>query len=252
MHRFISVIGLIATILACATAPVSAAEFAPSSLPAQGEYDPDAYNFAAVNITQNISPVISAGNSVSCNDGPFPRFPHADNRYWRRFDLDGDHDINTCFQASSVDFGVEAAYSPDGSQPVHVRLYTIPNASPLNLANLTLIGSFPLSVANQALKILQAPVTAIVVDPLVLDLVVEVFTPSGQAAGNRFLIGSNSLGQTAPGYLSATACGVTEPADIATEVIGFPNMHIYIAVTGAGCPTPSLAQTWGRLKAIYR
>ena len=55
-------------------------------------------------------------------------------------------------------------------------------------------------------------------------LVVEVFTPNGQTAGNSFFIGSNALGQTAPSYLAAADCGVTEPTD--TAAIGFPGMHI--------------------------
>ncbi len=239
---------MVSTVLACVTAPVSATDLTPPRLPARGDLGPDAYDSATIAITQSSSPVISAGNSVSCP----PESSHVDNGYWRRFDLDGDHEVYSCFQASWVDFGIESADSPTGSQPVIVRLYTIPNASPLTLANLALIGTFPLSVTNQALTILQAPVTATVIDPLLLDLVVEVFTPNGEGAGNRFLIGSNSLGQSAPGYLSAAACGVTEPTDIASEAIGYPNMHIYLAVAGAGCPTPSMARTWGRLKALYR
>ena len=47
-----------------------------------------------------------------------------------------------------------------------------------------------------------------------------MFTPEGQTAGNSFFIGSNAAGQTAPSYLAAAACGVTEPTD--TAAIGFP------------------------------
>jgi hypothetical protein len=175
---------------------------------------------------------------------------HTNNSYWRRFDLNGAHGITGCFTVSQVDFGIEDAFGPNGSQPVTVRLYTIPNAAGLNTANLTLIGFVGLSVPNQSLTIFSALVPGVVVDASLLDLVVEVFTPNGQAAGNRFFIGSNSLGQTAPSYLSAADCGVAQPTN--TSAIGFPGMHIYMAVTGADCPTPTIAKTWGSLKAIYR
>src|SRR4029079_14722911 len=45
-----------------------------------------------------------------------------------------------------------------------------------------------------------------------------------------FFVGSNSMGQTAPGYLSSASCGIANPMNIAT--IGFPNMHIVFNVTG--------------------
>ena len=61
-------------------------------------------------------------------------------------------------------------------------------------------------------------------------LVVEIFPPDGQTAGNSFFIGSNNLGQTAPSYLAAADCGVPEPTNTAT--IGFPDMHIVMNVTG--------------------
>lgn len=248
MHRSSSAIALTAMVLASAAAPLSAAEIAQLPLTTPGQSSAGSPGSPGVTLAQNVSQVILAGNSVSCPPGA----PHADNSYWRRFDLDGDHAITTCFQTTRVDFGIELADAPGGSQPVVVRLYTIPNGSPLLLANLTGIASLPLDVGNQALTILPAPVTATVIDPLLLDLVVEVFTPSGQQAGNRFVIGSNDLGQTAPGYMSAAACGVTEPASTASDGIGFPNMHLYLTVTGAGCLTPSVAQSWGRLKSLYR
>ncbi len=48
--------------------------------------------------------------------------------------------------------------------------------------------------------------------------------------GQQFFIGSNAVGQTAPSYLAAADCGVTEPTD--TAAIGFPDMHIVMNVTG--------------------
>jgi len=249
MHRLIRLIGFAGATLALALTPAIAGDFTHSPLTPGEQSVPGPYDISAVTITQSLSATIVAGNSVSCNGGG-PNFFHTNNSYWRRFDLNGAHGIVGCFTVSQVDFGIEDAFGSSGSQSVSVRLYTIPNASVLNTANLTLIGSAGLNVANQSLTILSAPVAGIVVDASLLDLVVEVFTPNGQAAGNRFFIGSNNLGQTAPGYLSAADCGVPQPTNTAT--IGFPGMHIYMAVTGADCPTPTIAKTWGSLKTIYR
>ena len=73
------------------------------------------------------------------------------------------------------------------------------------------------------------------------ELVMEVFTPNGQATGNFFFIGSNTAAETGPSYLSAADCGIATPTDTAT--IGFPDMNIVFNVLGScvpgGTPTPS-------------
>lgn len=233
------------------TASVSmAAEFTKSPAPPGGTYDPTLYDINAVTITQNLSATIIQFNSVSCNNGAAGGFLHTENSYWRRFDLNGAHGILTAFTVTQVDFGIEEALSTAGAQPINVRLHTIPNASALNTANLTSIGSFPLVVGDQSLVIYSAPVNAIVANPLLSDLVVEINSPDGRTLGNRFFVGSNNLGQTANCFLSAVDCGVAQP--LATGAIGFPGMHIYMAVTGSEQPTAADGATWGRIKTLYR
>ncbi len=61
-------------------------------------------------------------------------------------------------------------------------------------------------------------------------LVVEFLTPDGAADGNLIFVGSNNLGQTAPTYLAAADCGITEPDT--TDSIGFPDMQLVMNVTG--------------------
>src|SRR5690606_28587580 len=51
-----------------------------------------------------------------------------------------------------------------------------------------------------------------------------------QATGGVFYIGSNGAGQSAPSYLAATDCGISEPAT--TDSIGWPDMHIVMNVSG--------------------
>lgn len=178
-------------------------------------------------LTQNSDTgTITDLNSVSCNAGG----SHADNSYYRRFDLDGGSGLTGSFEVVGLDLGVETASSPGGDQPIDIILHTIPNGDPLVLANLTQVGISNTTVADTNLAIVNFPVTSSPIDPLTSDLVVEVFTPNGQADGTRFFIGSNANGETAPSYLRAPDCSVSEPTS--TGTLGFPNMHILMLVNG--------------------
>ena len=93
------------------------------------------------------------------------------------------------------------------------------------------------------------------------QLVMEVFTPDGGAAGksrnrttgenspngaasgNLLFIGSNADPETGPSYLSAANCGIPTPTT--TAGIGFPNMHIVVNVNGScdSGPTPTPTPT---------
>lgn len=177
-----------------------------------------------VSITQNTDPsTIITGNSVSCNAGGL----HTDNSYFRRFDLDGAHGLMKKITVGGVDIGIETATGSTGSQPLEVQLYSIANGDPLLLANLNLIGSASVSQPDATLTVQNFPVTGSV-DPLNDDLVVELFTPNGQSAGNSFFIGSNNLGQSAPSYIVAPDCGASEITNLGT--LGFPGMHIVMVV----------------------
>jgi HYR domain-containing protein/pre-peptidase len=209
-------------------------------------------------ITQSTSQAITPLNSVSCNNG----IGHTDNSYWRAFSLPA-FSITGAFDVQSIDVGIEDAISggaagqivpPKGSQstpkgsspskishnikvnapagggqPVTVNLYTSSMAFPAGFpGSLTLIGTATTMVADQSGTILNIPVTGTA--PAGSELVVEIFTPNGEAAGNLFFIGSNAAPETGPSYLSAPDCGVTTPTT--TSAIGFPNMHIVLNVNG--------------------
>ncbi len=175
----------------------------------------------AVSITHSASQTIIAGNSVSCNAGGL----HSDNSYLRVFTL-ADFGITGPFDITSVDIGIETAAGAGGTQPVDVNLYTLSGS--LIWANMTLIGTTSTTVSDQSLSIVTIPVEGTA--PAGSTLVVEFFTPDGQAAGHSLFVGSNNLGQTAPSYLAAADCGITEPGD--TAGIGFPEMQIVMNVTG--------------------
>jgi hypothetical protein len=181
-------------------------------------------NATSITITQNSdTSTITSGNSVACNNG----VSHTENRYFRRFNLDGVHGLTNKFSIESVDIGIEQAIGSTGSQPLEVRLYAIANGDPLILTNLHLTGSASFSQPNANLTVQNFPVSG-TINPLTDDLVVELFTPDGQTLINSFFIGSNALGQSAPSYIVAPDCGVSEITDTAS--IGFPNMHIVMVV----------------------
>lgn len=210
------------------------------------------------NITQNNdAATITALASVSCNAGGL----HADNSYWRRFLLATDHGIALQYNVTSIDFGVENAVGAGGTQPISVNLHSIGNGATFLLANLTSIGSTSTTIADQALTIANVGVTGSIVNPATTDLVVEIFTPDGQTAGHSFFIGANGAGDIRPAYLSAAACGITEPTTV--DAIGFPGMDIVMTVNGdeigqptatpdpgaGGIPVPTLSR-WGMVAML--
>ncbi|MGA9770891.1 MAG: HYR domain-containing protein [Blastocatellia bacterium] len=223
-------------------------------------------------ITQSSSQTIEPLNSVSCNNG----VGHTDNSYFRAFTLTS-FGITGAFEVQSIDIGIEDAISggiantkastsiskskkangpgkgkgkvaapQGGGQPITVNIYTSSTAFPAGFpGSLTLIGTASVNVADQSGTILNVPITGTAAAGS--QLVVEVFTPDGEAAGNLFFIGSNSSAETGPSYLLAADCGITTPTT--TSAIGFPDMHIVMnvngceQVSGGGGPTCTFTVT---------
>jgi hypothetical protein len=176
---------------------------------------------------QNIVP----DNSVSCNaDGTV----HVENSYYRAYDLAA---FPTGFSICAVEVGIQSAAGAGGSQPVTFNIYAntggaFPSGSSMLLMSRTVL------VSDQAGTVLSVPVSAGV--PSGSQMVVEVLTPDGQAAGNSFFIGSNAAGESAPSFLRAPSCGVVAPAT--TVASGFPGMHIVLNARGsAGSGEPVVA-----------
>jgi hypothetical protein len=170
-------------------------------------------------ITQSLdTATITVGNSVACNDG----VAHTDNSYIRVYDLAVDFSITTDIVVSSVDVGIEQATASDGAQPVQVNLYTT-TANPPTFADLTLLSSTDFDYADNAGVVSNFDVTDTTV-PANSVLVVEFFTPNGQATGELLFVGSNANGENDPTYLAAADCGVAEP--LPTGDLGFPDMAL--------------------------
>jgi len=178
----------------------------------------------AISLTHSLSQQITAANSVSCNASGI----HDDNHYIRVFDLPT-FGISGGLNVTAIQVGIETAVAGTGSsQPAEVRLYTLSGS--LLFANMTPIGTATVQVSNQSQTILNVPIAATV--PAGSKLVVDFFTPSGAASGHSLFVGSNSLGQTAPTYIAASACSINEPTDVST--IGFAGMHLVMNVIAEG------------------
>ncbi len=171
--------------------------------------------------TQSLDSVtITQFNSISCNAGGL----HTDNSYYRLFDASawGGSALTVC----AVQVGIESANGAGGTQPIECRLYDTNDINSLGAA----VASVSISVPDQDLSLFDIPIAGSVST----GLVVEIFTPDGQTAGNSFFIGSNGLGETGPSYLAAADCGVNAPTP--TGALGFPEMQIVMTVFGdAGC-----------------
>ncbi len=187
-------------------------------------------------ITQSSSQAITAKNSVACYSGP-PEFLHFDTSYWRAFNM-ASFTGSQQYNITSVSFGIELANDGDGTgQPVTVRLYAN-NGGAFPGGSRTQIASTNVTVMDQAQTIFDVPLFASV-PAGTSELVMEVFTPSGQDAGNSFFIGSNTAPETGPSYISADECGTPTPTT--TAAVGFPDMHIIFNVHGS-CPPPGPAK----------
>lgn len=184
-------------------------------------------------ITHSASQAITLGNSISCNTGG-PGFYHLDTSYWRAFNM-ATFTGSRQFDVTSVSFGIQIAQSETGSgQPVTVRLYTgSGGAFPGGTG--TVIATKTVTVMDQTGTILNVPL-AVTVPAGTFELVMEVFTPDGVAAGNSFGIGSNAASETGPSYASAAGCGNPDPTT--TAALGRPNMHIVFNVHGSCSTAP--------------
>lgn len=183
---------------------------------------------APVVITQSTdTATITPLNSVAC--------PADDDAYLRRFDLDGDHGITGPINVTDVDFGVETSTGNGGPAGLTINLYSVANGDATTYANMTLVGTAPVSAMDGPTYIINAPVAG-TVDGSTDDLVVEIFAPDFTNA-TTFFVGSNPNGQTGPTLLSSPGCGAAEPTDIAS--LGFPGMHMIMVVNGTLPPMDS-------------
>jgi len=183
------------------------------------------------------------GGAVSCNAGGL----HADNSYYRAYDLCNNYSVTDNVDVKCVTT-VFSSNPGVTTQPVRVRLHIDINGGAVGpLTGMTMFYEEEFQVPVVGNEIYNFVLGTGIIDPdgvlagsattLVgcLDgetLVVEIFTPDGQAAGNSLFMGIPDPAQTNPAtdqigasYILAPACGLTNPIDMVN--LGFPtNMWI--------------------------
>ncbi|WP_289781760.1 S8 family serine peptidase [Ornithinimicrobium faecis] len=186
----------------------------------QTQVERPAADEGSVTMTHSESQAVLANNTVACSaeDGLT-----GDNGFLRTFTLT-DFAIADEFAVTDVSFGVEAVNGAPAN--VTVRLYTL-DGETLTYDNLTQIGSSEVTLQPQALQMVSVPVTGTA--PAGSTLVVELDAPSTSETSG-FFAGSNAEGESAPSYLRSVDCGMPEPAPM--SVIGFPDTHLVLNVTG--------------------
>ncbi|MDE0960375.1 MAG: hypothetical protein OSB09_06310 [Planctomycetota bacterium] len=196
------------------------------------------------------------GGAVSCNAAGL----HADNSYYRAFDLCNNYSVTSNIDVRCVTTAFDSTPAAGTTQPVRVRLSIDTNGGAVGpLAALTLVYEEEFQVPVVPGDIYSFVMGTGVVDPdgtlagsasTVIGclsgetLVVEIFTPDGQAAGHSLFMSIPDPAQTNPAtdqigasYISAAACGLTEPLDMVN--LGFPtNMWVMdVAWDDAGACT---------------
>lgn len=170
--------------------------------------------------------VIKPFHSVSCNFGA-PDFFHDDNSYFRFYDLAAHGETRPAISIEEILFGVETAASSGAGQPITLRLHETPAGNRLT-AGFSLLHQETFTIPDGG-GIMRRSVPSLVFgnDPCV-ELVVELFTPNGVAAGNKFFLGTNDRGGTEDSRFSSPSCGFPEPTTFTS--IGFPDREFLLDV----------------------
>ena len=190
--------------------------------------------FGFIGISQTISHSTSmtlSNTNVACNGGT--PSTSSDNRYFRYFKL-SDFSITADYTISSVQFGVQTLTIPtlpDGF-PVTVKIYAttsnnFPVAYPAGYTELAQVTTNFLLADVETL--VSVPIAATI--PAGSNVLVEVgYVAQTASSGNRIFLSANDLGESAPTYISSTACSLVPPTPLAS--INFPNAHLVLSVTG--------------------
>ena len=192
-------------------------------------------------ITQNLDPnTIAAGTSIACTSPEGTR----DTGWWRLYDLDTDHGFGEEYCTRNVDYGIETATGP---QSITANVYCLDEGLPFVLAFLTLAGTASQPQPDADIEFFNIDVFGCCnggTQDMAVELLSEDCVESGTCS--QLFVGFNDSGQTAPSYVSAPDCGVTDPFNL--SVLGFPSSHLIQVVNGSptfidcfccGCDTPA-------------
>jgi len=154
-----------------------------------------------VSITQNVVPdTLVDGTSVA----DFVGDQTTDNRYYRRYDLDGEFGLTGVFCATSVDYGCQSAVGGSGgTQPLTLHTYCLDDGLPFLLEFLEMQEEVITTVPDCQLEFFNTEIGGCC-DSQTQSFVVEIhaeYCSANPGICQNFWIGMNDLGQTAPSYL---------------------------------------------------
>jgi hypothetical protein len=185
-------------------------------------------------LSQTTSDMIKPQGSIACTvtaDGTTRA-----NNYYRVFDLAA-AGITTDFTVTKVTFKVESC-EPGATVAVRVGTYSGATGGSLNPAQITILTSNASVAVPQVIEnpgpppstpgaTVDAPISATI--PAGEKLLVEVDAPDGNGVYS-FFMGANDGGESQPGYILASDCGVTMPTNISTAAGA--TVNLLLTVTG--------------------
>jgi len=179
---------------------------------------------APLTITQSTDPdTLVDGTSVACIDAGVT----TENSWLRLFDLDGDHSLIGTYNVQSIDWGIQRVI---GALDLTVNVYCLDEGLPLLYQFMTLMDAAVVPLADEVLTFHNTPIGGYC-DASAEDMAIDLFAEDCNIAGCiECFIGMNDLGQTAPTYIAAASCGVTDPIDLAN--LGYPDAHLVMKVNG--------------------
>ncbi|MCP3695111.1 MAG: hypothetical protein GY917_23120, partial [Planctomycetaceae bacterium] len=140
------------------------------------------------------------GGAVACQAGGF----HADNSYYRAYDLCNNYSVTDNIDIKCVTSAFQSTPAAGGTQPVRIRLHIDANGGAVGpIAGMTMVYEEEFQVGTVANDLFNFNLGTGIIDPDgtlagaastvigCLDgetLVVEIFTPDGQAAGHGFFM----------------------------------------------------------------
>jgi hypothetical protein len=179
--------------------------------------------------TTNTTPV--AADSVACANQSTGATK--ENSWYRVFPL-SDFGITGPFHVTNVTFWVQsAAAGSGGMQAAQLKLGnytgTVGNST-IDLSKVTALNAANIQIPDGNLTMVATPLKADL--PAGGNLIVEIFSPDGEAANNSFYLGATNAGETHPGYLRAPACSSNSQVPKSTVALGFASANLLITVDG--------------------
>lgn len=221
--RFSLLVGAALALSPLASAQSSLTPGSTSDVPYVGT----ASSFGGLALTQSVDPLTVSGGIVACSVAA--EASTVTNGFWRVFDL-ATAAPGGPFAAASVDMGIRVSAS-NGLDSLQVFVGTLPAgtdvSSTFSRDDVTEVGSSDLfAVTAGQTALLNIPVTGTV--PAGTLMSIELRVPTGRSAdpesnpGADVRAGTNTLGETAPTYLSSDDCGGIQPTATADVASGFP------------------------------